>query len=131
MPVTLLEPLHRLAFLRRPQSVFSDQLLQHIALHGEIDIHPLELGALRFEFLDTLQFGGAHPSILALPVVIGRLADAVLAAHIRHFHSGVGPLEDRHNLSLGESAFLHWSGLCFPSQNLSFPSVSREGKLTS
>jgi hypothetical protein len=44
----------------------------------------------------------------------------------RHLHSGIGLHEDRHDLSLGASALLHWSGLCSQGPNLLFLAVSRE-----
>jgi IS30 family transposase len=54
----------------------------------------------------------------------------VLAAHIGDLQASIGFLEDRHDLALGESAFLHWFGSVIPTRTLSFQTVPCEGKLT-
>jgi hypothetical protein len=42
----------------------------------------------------------AKVAVLALPSVVGRLADAVLAANLGDLQAAVGFLEDRHDLAL-------------------------------
>ena len=59
------------------------------------------------DFPDALELRDTKSSIPALPVVVSRLADAVVAAYVGDFHPGIGFLEDRHNLALREFAFLH------------------------
>lgn len=47
---------------------------------------------LGLEFPDALEFGDPEASVFALPVVEGRLADTVLAAHVGDIHPGMGSL---------------------------------------
>ncbi len=84
-------------------------------LHRKVGVHPLELGVLAFEFLDPSELGDFQATIFALPVVEGRLTDPVGAAYIGRLHSGIGFLEDCHDLALRESALFHWSPGSFPS----------------
>ena len=79
---------------------------------------------LGFEFLDSLEFGDPEAAVFALPVVVGRLTDAVLAAHVGDFDAGVGFLEDRHDLALREFALLHGSVSVVPARILYFQPVS-------
>lgn len=83
-----------------------------------------------FEFFDPPELGDFQAAILALPVVKGRLTDPVGSADIGYLHSGIGFLEDRHDLAFRESALFHWSLGCFLSPILYFQTVPREGKLT-
>ena len=101
-----------------------------MVLHRKIGIHPLELGVFGFEFPDALELGDAQATVSALPVVVGRLAYAVLAAYFGDLQASIGFLEDRHDLALGESAFLHWFGSVIPTRSHSFQIVPCEGKLT-
>ena len=48
-----------------------------------------------------------HARILVFPLVVGRLADAVLAAGLADLGSQLHLLEDGDNLAFTESAFLH------------------------
>src|SRR5690606_36112273 len=76
-------------------------------------VHPLEPGVLRFQVLDTPQLGGLQAAVLRLPLVVGRNADAGLPADVLDRHAGVGLLEDRDDLGLGETGLLHgtsWLG---------------------
>ena len=45
-------------------------------------MHALELSILRFQLLGALLLRGAHPSVLGLPVVVGRVRDPLFAAQI-------------------------------------------------
>ena len=85
---------------------------------------------LAFEFPDPSELGDFQATVFALPVVEGRLTDPVGPAYIGHLHSGIGFLEDCHDLALRESALFHWFLGCFPSPFLYFQPVPREGKLT-
>src|SRR5690606_31153867 len=52
-------------------------------------------------------------AVLRLPLVVGRNADAGLPADVLDRHAGVGLLEDRDDLGLGETGLLHgtsWLG---------------------
>lgn len=85
---------------------------------------------LGHEFPDALEFGDPEASVFALPVVEGRLADTVLAAHVGDFHPGMGLLEDRRDLALREFALLHGSVSLVTTRILYFQPVSPQGKLT-
>src|SRR5690606_2719477 len=79
----------------------------------QLGVHPLEPGVLRFQVLDTPQLGGLQAAVLRLPLVVGRNADAGLPADVLDRHAGVGLLEDRDDLGLGETGLLHgtsWLG---------------------
>src|SRR5690606_35937529 len=57
--------------------------------------------------------GGLQAAVLRLPLVVGRNADAGLPADVLDRHAGVGLLEDRDDLGLGETGLLHgtsWLG---------------------
>src|SRR3546814_6488033 len=52
-------------------------------------------------------------AVLRLPLVVGRHADAGLPADVLDRHAGIGLLEDRDDLGLGETGLLHgtsWLG---------------------
>jgi len=66
------------------------------------------------------ELGDFQSTVFALPVVKGRLTDPVGATYIGYLHSGIGFLEDRHDLAFRESALFHWSLGCFPGPILYF-----------
>lgn len=76
-------------------------------IHGEFGIHALELGVFGFELFDALQLGNAEPAVSALPVVVGRHRNAVLAANVGDFDACVAFPKDGDDLCFGESALLH------------------------
>src|SRR5690606_2655892 len=86
---------------------------------------------LRLELLDALELGDAESAVFALPVVVGGLADAVLAADVGDLHAGVGLLEDGHDLALGESAFLHRLGVVVRPEPSTFDLFLNRGRLHS
>src|SRR3546814_13732164 len=52
-------------------------------------------------------------AVLRLPLVVGRHADAGLPADVLDRHAGIGLLEDRDDLGIGETGLLHgtsWLG---------------------
>src|SRR5690606_33339321 len=94
-------------------TVFCDQILHRGVVERPLGVHPLEPGVLRFQVLDTPQLGGLQAAVLRLPLVVGRNADAGLPADVLDRHAGVGLLEDRDDLGLGETGLLHgtsWLG---------------------
>jgi hypothetical protein len=115
--------------VRLASELFFDEFPERIVFHGEVGIHALELGVLCLEFLDALEFGHAHAAVFALPVIEGRLGNAVLAADVGDLQSGVGFLEDRDDLGLGEFALLHGSVSAVPVRIFSFLNVQGEGSL--
>src|SRR5690606_8959570 len=92
---------------------FCDQILHRGVVERQLGVHPLEPGVLRFQVLDTPQLGGLQAAVLRLPLVVGRNPDAGLPADVLDRHAGVGLLEDRDDLGLGETGLLHgtsWLG---------------------
>lgn len=73
----------------------------------ELGVHALVLRQLALDFLETLEVRGSEATVLRFPLLVRRGADAVLAARILDRHSGLGLVQDRDDLALGESRFLH------------------------
>src|SRR5690606_16295299 len=92
---------------------FCDQVLHRRVVERQLGVHPLEPGVLGFQVLDPPQLRGLQAPVLRFPLVVGRHADAGLPADVLDRHAGVGLLEDRDDLGLGETGLLHatsWLG---------------------
>src|SRR6185437_8185571 len=63
-------------------SFFSAELLQSIDHQHLLSHQPLELGVLRFQFLQAAGIGHLHAAVLVPPAVKRLLRDVVLAAHL-------------------------------------------------
>src|SRR5690606_7059595 len=110
---------------------FCNQVLHRRVVQRQLRVHPLELAVLRFQFLDPPQVRRLHAAVLGLPLVVGRHADAGLAADVLDRHPGIGLLEDRDDLGLGELRLLHgtsWLGK--HARKFYFCGVYGSGKLT-
>jgi predicted transposase YbfD/YdcC len=59
----------------------------------------------------------------------GGLADAVFAADVGNLRAGIGLLENRHDLALGESAFLHRLGVVVRPEPSTFDLFLNRGRL--
>ncbi len=59
------------------------------ALEREVGIHALELRILGLQLLQPFKLGDTDDTVLRLPVVVRRLADAMLANELRHRNAGV------------------------------------------
>ena len=59
-------------------------------LPGSFRIHPLVLRALALDLLQALEFRGTHSAVFRFPLVVGRLANAVLAADLPRLLSRLG-----------------------------------------
>src|SRR5208283_120293 len=75
---------------------------------------PLEPAVLIFELFETLGLVEFHPAVLALPAVIGPLADPVLADQFRQRQAALGLFENRDNLFFAESLPFHLGSLWLP-----------------
>ncbi len=106
-----------------------DQLLERMVLHRQVGVHPLELGVLCLQLSDAPQFGDLKSAVLALPTVVGRLADGVFAAHFGHFEACLYLLQDRHDLTLAEPTFFHRVLGCPPPSASSFELSHARGSL--
>lgn len=70
---------------------------------SHLGVHALEPGVLLLHLAQLRQAGDAHARELALPLVVGRLADAVLAAGLADLGTELNLLEHVHDLAVGES----------------------------
>ena len=86
---------------------FFDQVPQAVVLETQIRVHPLELGVLGLEFFHPLQVRGVHAPIFGFPARKGGWTDPVLTADVLDLNPGISFVQDRYNLSLGESGLLH------------------------
>lgn len=87
--------------------LFGQQRLQGIVLSGQFRIHPLVLRDLALDLLQALEVRGTHPAVFRFPVVVGCLADAVLAADLPRLLPRLSLLQNGDDLRLGESASSH------------------------
>ncbi len=80
----------------------SDEILHGRIVERQFGVHPLELGVLGSKLLDPPQLRSLQASVLALPLIVRRCADTDLATDVLDGHAGVGLLERRDDLRLGE-----------------------------
>ncbi len=73
---------------------------------------------LGLNLLDALELRGTQTAVFAFRLIVGWLADAVLATQVTDFDAAIGFFEDRDDLRLGESTFFH-SGVWSDPRNLS------------
>src|SRR5574343_109226 len=98
----------RLTWLRIRREFASDWLSFQ---NESTRIHPFETAVLGFQLFDALELVGRHPGIFGLPLVIGGIADPVLAADLCHRQSGFTFAQDRNDLTLREFRLPHRSFL--------------------
>lgn len=82
-------------------------ILQGMVQERQVGIHALELGAHLLQLPHLGQMGHGHPRILALPLVVRGIADAMFAAGIADLGVELDFFEDGDDLRLTESGFLH------------------------
>jgi hypothetical protein len=70
-------------------------------------VHALELGVLILQLAKLRQLRDCHARELALPLVVVRLADAVLPARLANPGTHLDFLEDADYLGFAESGFLY------------------------
>jgi hypothetical protein len=69
--------------------------------------HVLDRRVLHLKLAHAGEVRHRRAGVLALPRLVGRRADAVLAAHLHHRHAGLAFSQDRHDLALAELALPH------------------------
>ena len=74
---------------------------------GQVRVHALELGVLGLQFAQLGQVRHRHAAVLALPLVIRRLADAVLPARLAYLGAEFDLFQDADDLAFTELRFLH------------------------
>lgn len=96
--------------LRSGRYHFSEEILQGRIVEHRIRQQPLQPGVLVLKALQPLGLADIHPAILGLPLVDGRIADAVLAAQIGHGNPSLVLLQNADDLVFGKPAALRlWS----------------------
>lgn len=86
--------------------LFSESIFQKPVLHRQLGVHLREPAILVRHRLHLRHQRAVHAVILAAPVVVGRVTDAVLAAKITHRHAAFALFQDRQDLRLGKFRFL-------------------------
>src|SRR5262249_40119523 len=87
--------------------LFCDDILQRYILQGEIRIHPLQATILMLQLFEPLHVGGLYPTVLRLPLVVGRRADAIVPPDLIDRAPGIRLLQNGHNLCLGKLRLPH------------------------
>ena len=88
-------------------SSFSNDLLQHMPIQCRIGHQALQPGILVTELPKLAHFEQPEVAIALLPVVVRRLADPHLPAHIRDRLTGVPLLQSKQDLLLVEPRLPH------------------------
>lgn len=102
-PSTFVRPFHD-----DPGSELSlNNVLQGVVHQRQVSVHALELGVPRLQLAQPGPVRHAHPGELALPLVVRRLADAVLPARLAHPRAQLDFLQDANDLAFTELRFLH------------------------
>src|SRR5690606_13558081 len=84
----------------------------------------------RLKLTQALQLRHLHARVLALPLVVRGVADAVLAAQLGDRDSGFAFFEHRNDLAFGKSAFLQGSLRLKGGSEILLADVYSEGELT-
>lgn len=87
--------------------LFSKGVFQQLILYRHLGIHLLQPPVLFRHGLHLGHQRSVHAAILRPPVVERRIADRMLAADVCHRHSTFSLLQDREDLRVSESRFLH------------------------
>src|SRR5690606_27496613 len=69
---------------RQASPLFSQQVLQRDVVEHGVSQHPLELGVLVLQRLQTSRLRHVQPTILGLPLVESRRAEPVLPAQVQY-----------------------------------------------
>lgn len=89
-----------------------DDILELAVHQRQLRVHALELRVLVLQLSQLRQARHVHAGEAALALVVGRLADAVLAARLANLAAKLDLLEDRNDLAVSESGFLHVEAPC-------------------
>src|SRR5580698_430256 len=101
---------------RRASVLSRVHLLEDLDVQGLISYQLLQPPILVLQLLQTLGVAEFHPAELALPAVVGLLADGVLADQLGHRQTGVGLLQDRNDLLFTESLPFHLGSFLAPAR---------------
>ena len=87
--------------------VFCEDILQCGILQRQVGIHSLQPAVLVFEFLQPIDIRSLQPAVLGLPLIVGRGTDVVAPPGLLDRTAGIGLLQNRHDLRLGEFRLAH------------------------
>jgi hypothetical protein len=87
--------------------LFFNDFLKHVPIQCQIGHQALQPGVLVPQLPKLADLEQTEVPVALLPVVVRRLADPHLAAHIRHRLTGVTLLESKQDLLFGEPGLLH------------------------
>jgi hypothetical protein len=79
-----------------------NNVFQGVVHEGQVGIHAFELGVLVLQFPQLRQVGYRHAAVLGFPLVVGRLADAVLSARLTNLGSEFDFIQDADDLAFTE-----------------------------
>ena len=88
------------------RSFFND-FLQHVPIQRQIGHEALQPGVLVPQLPQLAHLEQPEVAVALLPVVVRRLADPHLPAHVRNLLAGVALLEGEQDLFLGELGLFH------------------------
>jgi len=88
--------------VRRALELFCDHILERRILQQEIGLQPLEPVVFILQFLQPIHVRGLQATVLGFPLIVGSGADPVVPPDFVDGATGVGLLQDRHDLDLGE-----------------------------
>ena len=111
-PALLLRRTWRLAACSKGLPLFFVHLLEDLVLHREIGDDPFESGVFLFQGPQPAGLAHIHPTILALPGVIGGFADVVLGAHRFDGATTIAFPKDCDDLLFTESTSFHLFCFC-------------------
>lgn len=83
--------------------LFFDDIFQNPILQSEVGDNALELAQFGFHLFEPFEFVDLHASVLALPLVEGRLADAVLTTNVGYTLTFLVLSQYRNDLALSKS----------------------------
>ena len=69
-------------------------------VQAELEVHLLQTATFLFQLLEVLHVRGFHTAVFGLPVVIGRIGDAILPTHLLDQSAALSPFQNFDDLGL-------------------------------
>ena len=85
----------------------ANDILQSAVHQDKVRVYAFETDVLILQFTQLRQVRHRHARILIFPLVVGRLAHAMLSARLADLRAQFDLLEDGNDLAFTESGFLH------------------------
>ena len=87
-------------FLTSGSRVFFDDVLQDLVIQSQFGVHLLELAVLLLKFFEPADLAHLHAAVLALPIVLCRFGNAVIAGNCLGINAALKFLNGLHHLTL-------------------------------